>query len=98
MSSEELVSSWIGENLKKIQSLLELSVQADVEISKAVLNYAHCNKNLAQFIFQLSPTISKKDRGKLIPLKLIEYSIYNLVFSLPLSRGHWKIDKRIFTQ
>ena len=69
MSSEEelAVSLWNRTDLVcKLYKLLESIVKDEFEVQKAVNQFEKSNKTLAEFIFQVSPLISIRERSKLI--------------------------------
>jgi hypothetical protein len=68
MSSEEqAVSLWNETNLVlSLHHLLELSVQAEFAIVEAIGNFENSNIKIAEFIFQVTPSITRRDQSKLI--------------------------------
>jgi hypothetical protein len=68
MSSEEITVSLWNETgfVNKVYNLLESTIKDEFEMIHAVNKFQKSNKILAEFIFQVSPSITDQDRGKLI--------------------------------
>jgi hypothetical protein len=89
MSSEEITVSLWNETgfVNKVYNLLESTIKDEFEMIHAVNKFQKSNKILAEFIFQVSPSITKRDQSKLILYNFLGFDSYLINSLLAFIQG-----------